>query len=69
MRETPITVGTARTTTAQHIALADEVTAHTCRPLPVVTAQAGGAWVNDVEGRRLPDCLAGYSTLNFGHGP
>ncbi len=37
-------------------------------PLPVVIAQAEGAWVTDVEGRRYLDCLAGYSALNFGHG-
>ena len=37
-------------------------------PLPVVVAQAEGAWVTDVDGRRYLDCLAGYSALNFGHG-
>src|SRR5690606_39035571 len=36
-------------------------------PLPVVIAEAEGAWVTDVEGRRYLDCLAGYSALNFGH--
>src|SRR5262249_14130199 len=36
-------------------------------PLPVVIADASGAWVTDVDGRRYLDCLAGYSALNFGH--
>jgi ornithine--oxo-acid transaminase len=36
-------------------------------PLPVVIARAAGAWVNDVEGRRYFDALAGYGALNFGH--
>jgi ornithine--oxo-acid transaminase len=36
-------------------------------PLPVVLADAEGAWVTDVEGRRYLDALAGYSALNFGH--
>jgi len=33
----------------------------------VVVAEAEGAWVTDVDGRRYLDCLAGYSALNFGH--
>jgi ornithine--oxo-acid transaminase len=53
--------------TAQHIALAESVMAHNYHPLPVVIAQADGAWVSDVEGRRYLDALAGYSALNFGH--
>jgi len=36
-------------------------------PLPVVVAEADGAWVTDVDGRRYLDCLSGYSALNFGH--
>jgi ornithine--oxo-acid transaminase len=42
-------------------------TAHNYHPLPVVVAEAEGAWVTDVEGRRFLDALAGYSALNFGH--
>lgn len=53
--------------TAEHIALAEAVTAHNYSPLPVVIAEAQGVWVTDVEGRRYLDCLAGYSALNFGH--
>jgi ornithine--oxo-acid transaminase len=53
--------------TAEHIALAEAVTAHNYSPLPVVAAAAEGAWVTDVDGRRYLDCLAGYSALNFGH--
>src|ERR1035437_1419783 len=41
--------------------------AHNYHPLPVVIAEAHGAWVTDVEGRRYLDALAGYSALNFGH--
>jgi ornithine--oxo-acid transaminase len=45
--------------------------AHAARnyhPLPVVIAEAEGAWVTDVAGRRYLDMLAAYSALNFGHG-
>lgn len=41
--------------------------AHNYSPLPVVVAEADGAWVTDVDGRRYLDALAGYSALNFGH--
>src|SRR5690606_4765241 len=41
--------------------------AHNYHPLPVVVAEADGAWVTDVDGRRYLDFLAGYSALNFGH--
>jgi len=53
--------------TAEHIGLAERVTAHNYHPLPVVISEANGAWVTDVEGRRYLDALAGYSALNFGH--
>jgi ornithine--oxo-acid transaminase len=49
------------------IADAERWTAHNYHPLPVVVAEAEGAWVTDVDGRRYLDCLAGYSALNFGH--
>ncbi|HWC22825.1 MAG TPA: ornithine--oxo-acid transaminase [Flexivirga sp.] len=42
--------------------------AHNYHPLPVVVAEASGAWVTDLDGNRYLDCLAGYSALNFGHG-
>ncbi|GAB3493121.1 PLP-dependent aminotransferase family protein [Flexivirga lutea] len=42
--------------------------AHNYHPLPVVVAEASGAWVTDLDGKRYLDCLAGYSALNFGHG-
>jgi ornithine--oxo-acid transaminase len=47
--------------------LASEYGAHNYHPLPVVAAEAEGAWVTDVEGRRYLDMLAAYSALNFGH--
>ncbi|MEW2131485.1 ornithine--oxo-acid transaminase [Streptomyces sp. NPDC005435] len=45
----------------------EPVLAHNYHPLPVVVARAEGAWVEDVEGHRYLDMLAGYSALNFGH--
>jgi ornithine--oxo-acid transaminase len=47
--------------------LASEYGAHNYHPLPVVAAEAQGAWVTDVDGRRYLDMLAAYSALNFGH--
>ncbi|GAA3501551.1 ornithine--oxo-acid transaminase [Streptomyces prasinosporus] len=52
---------------AQLIGAEEPVLAHNYHPLPVVVARAEGAWVEDVEGRRYLDMLAGYSALNFGH--
>ncbi|MBM9436504.1 ornithine--oxo-acid transaminase [Actinacidiphila bryophytorum] len=49
------------------MASAEAHSAHNYHPLPVVIAEADGAWVTDVEGRRYVDMLAGYSALNFGH--
>ncbi|MFF5519960.1 ornithine--oxo-acid transaminase [Streptomyces coeruleorubidus] len=45
----------------------EPVLAHNYHPLPVVVSRAEGTWVEDVEGRRYLDMLAGYSALNFGH--
>ena len=56
---------TSRTDAA--VEQAERWTAHNYHPLPVVIADADGAWVTDVDGRRYLDCLAGYSALNFGH--
>jgi ornithine--oxo-acid transaminase len=53
--------------TAEALADAERWTAHNYHPLPVVIAEADGAWVTDVDGRRYLDFLAGYSALNFGH--
>jgi ornithine--oxo-acid transaminase len=53
---------------SEHVALTETATAHNYAPLPVVVAEARGAWVTDVDGRRYLDCLAGYSALNFCHG-
>lgn len=53
--------------TAAAIAQAERYGAHNYHPLPVVVADAEGAWVTDVEGRRYLDCLAAYSAVNFGH--
>ncbi|MFI5477297.1 ornithine--oxo-acid transaminase [Streptomyces cacaoi] len=54
-------------TSADLIRAEEPVLAHNYHPLPVVVASAEGAWVQDVEGRRYLDMLAGYSALNFGH--
>ncbi|MEU6527316.1 ornithine--oxo-acid transaminase [Streptomyces sp. NPDC046924] len=52
---------------AELIGAEESVLAHNYHPLPVVVASARGVWVEDVEGRRYLDMLAGYSALNFGH--
>jgi ornithine--oxo-acid transaminase len=61
-------VSTTDATTAAALASAEAHSAHNYHPLPVVVAEAEGAWMTDVEGRRFLDMLAGYSALNFGHG-
>jgi ornithine--oxo-acid transaminase len=53
--------------TEAHIDLIERFSAHNYHPLPVVVAEAEGAWVTDVEGKRYLDMLAAYSALNFGH--
>jgi ornithine--oxo-acid transaminase len=52
---------------SQAIADVEARTAHNYHPLPVVLARGDGAWVEDVDGNRYLDLLAGYSALNFGH--
>ena len=54
------------TPTEEHIELVEHYSAHNYHPLPIVVAEAEGAWVTDVEGKRYLDMLA-YSALNFGH--
>jgi ornithine--oxo-acid transaminase len=49
-------------------AMSEQHSAHNYHPLPIVIAEAEGAWVTDVEGRRYLDLLAAYSAVNFGHG-
>jgi ornithine--oxo-acid transaminase len=53
--------------TTEAIAAVAAHAAHNYHPLPVVLARGDGAWVEDVEGRRYLDMLAGYGALNFGH--
>ncbi len=53
--------------TASFITLDEHWGAHNYHPLPVVIAEAEGAWVTDVDGNRYLDFLSGYSALNFGH--
>jgi ornithine--oxo-acid transaminase len=55
------------TNAAALIALDEAWSTHNYHPLPVVIAEAEGAWVTDVAGKRYLDFLAGYSALNFGH--
>ncbi|EIE99585.1 ornithine--oxo-acid transaminase [Saccharomonospora glauca] len=50
-----------------YIALDERWSTHNYHPLPVVIAEAEGAWVTDVRGERYLDFLSGYSALNFGH--
>ena len=55
------------TDTQQLIALEDELGAHNYHPLGVVIAEAHGAWVTDIEGKKYLDCLSAYSAVNQGH--
>jgi ornithine--oxo-acid transaminase len=55
------------TRTEELIALVERHAARNYHPLPVVIAEAEGAWVTDVEGARYLDLLSAYSALNFGH--
>jgi ornithine--oxo-acid transaminase len=48
-------------------ALADTYSAHNYHPPPLVVAEAEGAWVTDVGGRRYLDMVAAHSAMNFGH--
>jgi ornithine--oxo-acid transaminase len=57
----------APSSSADFIDLDHRYAAHNYSPLDVVIARGEGAWVQDVEGRRYFDALAGYSALNFGH--
>ena len=43
------------------IELIERHSAHNYHPLPVVVAEAEGAWVTDVEGKRFLDMLSAYS--------
>jgi len=49
------------------IELVQKHSPHNYHPLPVVVAEAEGAWVTDVEGKRYLDMVSAYSALNFGH--
>lgn len=51
----------------EFIELDERWSTHNYHPLPVVIAEAEGAWVTDVTGRRYLDFLSAYSALNFGH--
>jgi ornithine--oxo-acid transaminase len=59
--------GTAGPRAAALRAQAAAHSAHNYHPLPVVIAEADGAWVTDVDGTRYLDMLAAYSAINFGH--
>ena len=54
-------------TTQEFLAEVDQYSAHNYHPLPIVLTKGEGAWVWDVEGRKLLDCLAAYSAVNQGH--
>src|ERR1700748_2109713 len=55
-------------TTTGLLKLGDEYGAHNYHPLPIVAAEAEGAWVSDVEGRGYLDMLAASSALTFARG-
>jgi len=67
-REASMSTEQAAGTRAEELLeLAERYAAHNYHPLPVVIAEAEGAWVTDVDGERYLDMLAAYSALNFGH--
>jgi ornithine--oxo-acid transaminase len=53
--------------TKEYIELEEQYGAHNYHPLDIVVAEAEGAWVKDVEGKKYLDCLASYSAVNQGH--
>lgn len=53
--------------TTELLQLEHDYLTHNYHPLPVVIAEGDGVWVKDADGRKYLDCLAGYSSLNFGH--
>lgn len=62
-----LSMSAARMTNAQHIEMTEHYAAHNYHPLPVVIARGEGVWVEDADGKRYMDMLAGYSAINFGH--
>ena len=63
----PMPTSSSHARTSELLAIEDRWGAHNYHPLPIVVAEAKGAWVTDVEGRRYLDCLSAYSALNQGH--
>lgn len=61
-----MTTGTVLNT-QQYIEMEEQYGAHNYHPLDIVVAEADGAWVVDVDGKRYLDCLASYSAVNQGH--
>jgi len=57
----------AALTNAQLAAIEHQYSAPNYDPLPAVLATGRGVWVQDVEGKKYLDMLAGYSALSFGH--
>lgn len=55
------------TQASELMALEDRLGAHNYHPLPVVVAEAKGAWVTDADGKRYLDGLSAYSAVNQGH--
>ena len=55
--------------TNEYIAEVEQVSAHNYRPLPVVVAEASGAWDTDVEGQHYLDKPPAYSAANPLHRP
>ncbi|MBI5502117.1 MAG: ornithine--oxo-acid transaminase [Deltaproteobacteria bacterium] len=55
------------TTSREIIEATERYGAHNYKPLPIVIADAAGAWVTDPEGKRYLDFLSAYSAVNHGH--
>jgi len=53
--------------TKQIIEQTEKFGANNYHPLPIVVAEADGAWVEDPEGNKYLDMLSAYSAVNQGH--
>ena len=56
---TPLMPDAEPTASDEHIELVEHYSAHNYHPLPIVVAEAEGAWVTDVDGKRYLDMLVG----------
>jgi len=60
---------TSPSTSADHIRITEQFSAHNYSPLGVVISKGQGVWLTDVEGKRYLDMLSAYSAVTWGHCP